>query len=112
MGTFVLAFATVMLWLSTRDLVIDAEKTAERRLRAYLYVDLDIETSDLQHNLDGSSIFKLSPAVKVFGITPAAALSPNWDLRIVPSASLMQLPDWTALVSTIQYRPHPRDFII
>ena len=46
-GTLVLAFATVMLWLSTRDLVIDAEKTAERQLRAYLYVDLDIEASDL-----------------------------------------------------------------
>lgn len=37
--TGVLAVSTVALWWSTRGLVIGAEKTAERQLRAYVLVD-------------------------------------------------------------------------
>ena len=36
--TFLLVLATVGLWIATRDLVNDARETAQRQLRAYLYV--------------------------------------------------------------------------
>jgi len=87
--TFVLAFATVFLWFSTRDLVEDAEATAERQLRAYVYVSFN---GDLQKNLDGSSTFTVSPFVKVFGVTPAAWVAPSWDLKILPNWSPGQFP--------------------
>jgi uncharacterized membrane protein len=37
-ATFLLAWITAMLWFTTRDLVIGAETTAERQLRAYVYL--------------------------------------------------------------------------
>src|SRR5437588_725666 len=36
--TFILAFGSIFLWLSTRRLVVGAEKTAQRQLRAYISV--------------------------------------------------------------------------
>jgi hypothetical protein len=38
--TIILGTATVFLWRATRDLVIGAENTTERQLRAYLYLDI------------------------------------------------------------------------
>jgi hypothetical protein len=61
-----------------------ARDTAERQLRAYVYVSLDI---DLNKNLDGSSTFTVTPSAKVFGGTPAAWVSPYWDLKILPGWS-------------------------
>jgi hypothetical protein len=88
--TFILASSTVLLWLATRDLVKDAEDTAERRLRAYVYIGSF--NMDLQNNLDGSSTFTVNPSLKVFSITPAAWVSPSWDLKILPAWSPGQFP--------------------
>jgi hypothetical protein len=67
-----------------------ASDTAERQLRSYVYIgSLDL---DLQGNPDGSSTFKLNPSLKVFGITPAAWVSPSWDLTILPVWSPGQFP--------------------
>jgi hypothetical protein len=41
--TLVLGISTVALWWSTRDLVQGANKTAERELRAYVYLDVTIK---------------------------------------------------------------------
>ncbi len=35
--TVILGFATLFLWWATRNLVVDAKKTAERQLRAYIW---------------------------------------------------------------------------
>jgi hypothetical protein len=88
--TFVLAFSTLGLWLATRNLVLDAENTAERQLRSYIYIGpFDV---DLKSNADGSSTVTINPSLRVFGITPAAWVSPAWDLKIVPAWPAGQFP--------------------
>jgi hypothetical protein len=67
--TACLAVATFLLWQATCHLVNDARDTAERQLRAYVYVTF-IDT-ELRQNPDGSSVFAVNPSMKVFGITPA-----------------------------------------
>jgi hypothetical protein len=37
--TVILAFSTIFLWAATRDLVAGAERTAERQLRAYVFIE-------------------------------------------------------------------------
>ena len=60
-----LAIATLLLWIATRDLVRGAEKTAERQLRAYVGID----TTDLEF-APGGKIFAEITA-KNSGQTPA-----------------------------------------
>jgi hypothetical protein len=58
--------------------------TAERQLRAYVYIS---QNSDFHKNLDGSSTFTVKPSANVFGATPAAWLSPSWNLQKLPAWS-------------------------
>jgi hypothetical protein len=62
--TLVLALATGGLWLATRSLVKGADKTAERQLRAYIYV----EKAKLKFVDDK---WKLRTRIRNFGQTPA-----------------------------------------
>jgi hypothetical protein len=74
--TLILALATVLLWQATRDLVRGAEDTAERQLRAYVYIiSNDIS---LMNNPNGSTTVTIKPILKVFGLTPAASIVPVW----------------------------------
>jgi len=67
-----------------------ASATAERQLRSYVYIgSFHI---DLQNNPDGSSTVTVNPSLKVFGSTPAAWVSPSWDLTILPVWSPGQFP--------------------
>jgi hypothetical protein len=97
--TFVLAFATLRLWLATRDLVVDAEDTAERQLRAYVYIGS--ADTNMKTNPDGTSTFTYTPAIKVFGMTPAAWVSPSWDLQIFPAWSPGKFPKLPLSVTRI-----------
>jgi hypothetical protein len=47
---------------------------------------------DLQNNPDGSSTVTVNPSLEVFGSTPAAWVSPSWDLTILPVWSPGQFP--------------------
>jgi hypothetical protein len=71
-------------------LVLDAENTTERQLRAYVYLgSVDLK---LKNDPEGSSTFTVTPSLKIFGITPAAWVSPSWDLKILPASSPGELP--------------------
>ncbi len=83
--TLVLAMATVGLWVATRELVKGAEDTAERQLRAYLYVNAN--DYNLVNNRDGSSIVTIKPSLKVFGLTPATSIIPTWYAILQPVPS-------------------------
>jgi hypothetical protein len=74
-----------------RDTLLVTQDTNERQLRAYLYVGPD--DANLQLNADGSATFTINPSVKIFGITPAAWVSPNWDLIIMAGPVPGQLPE-------------------
>jgi hypothetical protein len=47
----------------------------------------------LQDNRDGTSTFTVKASVKIFGITPAAWVSPNWDLKIMSGSVPGELPE-------------------
>lgn len=59
--------------------------TAERQLRAYLYVSFNLQ---LKKNPDGSLTVTVTPSTNVYGVTPAAWISPAWDLKLLPASSL------------------------
>ena len=92
MFTLILAMATIGLWLATRNLVVDAEDTAKRQLRAYLY----IAAGDflLASNPDGSSTLTIKPVLKIFGFTPITSIVPIWyvTLQQVPTSISMPYP--------------------
>lgn len=89
--TACLALATFLLWRATRELVAGAEETAERQIRAYVY--LGPVGLNLQKNANGSFTFTVDPSLKVFGITPAAWVSPTWDLKILPAWPVGKFPE-------------------
>ncbi len=64
--TAILAIFTGYLWMATRRLVIGAEKTAERQLRAYVFV---IESSIT--DTDRPEIKRIAVRIKNTGQTPA-----------------------------------------
>ena len=76
--------ATVALWLATKDLVNDAEDTAERQLRAYIVV------SGVNMPITPDGFYKPSAQIKNVGLTPA------YDFRA-----------WFAMQAM---RPDQRDF--
>ena len=108
--TLVLAGATVVLALATRDLVRGAEDTAKRQLRAYLYITAN--DFKLMDNPDGSSTVTITPSLKVFGLTPATSIIPGWYVAVqpvpgqiafsgptmIPESLLIQVHDVTNLV--------------
>jgi hypothetical protein len=91
--TLILALATVMLWLATRTLVIDAEDTAKRQLRAYLYITPN--DFKLMNSPDGSTTVTVKPSLKVFGLTPVTSIVPVWYVMLqeVPSSIAMPSPN-------------------
>ena len=74
-----IAVATGMLWYATMRLVKGADKTAERQLRAYVY----IEKTNFEFTADG--LFKVKYQIKNFGQTPAHNVS---------LLSIVQVVDW------------------
>lgn len=79
--TVLLVLATLFLWKATRDLVLGAEKTAERQLRAYIgVVEIDLEIPRINMvnppNIDmtvpgASYVDFIVTRLKNFGDTPA-----------------------------------------
>lgn len=63
--TLVLALGTFFLWLATRRLVKDSKKTAERQLRAYVF----IEEGSIVLNQFG--FWNIQITFRNFGKTPA-----------------------------------------
>jgi hypothetical protein len=68
--TALLFFATLALWWSTRSLVRGAEETAQRQLRAYVFV----ETASITHVDDNEGVPEAIVTIKNFGQTPAYRL--------------------------------------
>ena len=66
--TFLLFVATGLLWWSTRQLVLGAEKTAEKELRAYVFVDSTIDYFDESSNVPA---FIVDIELTNYGKTPA-----------------------------------------
>lgn len=73
--TGLLFAATVLLWLATRKLVISAEKSAEKQLRAYVVIDWGAIL------LNSPSQGKVTAWIRLknFGVTPAYKLK-AWNL--------------------------------
>jgi hypothetical protein len=65
--TVILAFSTIFLWVATRDLVSGADITAQRQLRAYVFVSGAIVTNIAE----GDGIPEAQVVIKNFGQTPA-----------------------------------------
>jgi hypothetical protein len=65
--TLVLAIGSVFLWLSTRQLVLGAKKTAEQQLRPYVFVK-SASFEELVHYQD---IWRIRVVIQNFGLTPA-----------------------------------------
>lgn len=75
--TGILAFATFYLWKSTERLVVGAEDTAERQLRAYVLVD-KCRIADLEVGKEPTARVE----IKNFGQTPAYDLTQTCLIRI------------------------------
>jgi hypothetical protein len=81
--TFLLFWATLALWLSTRRLVKGAEATAKRQLRAYVVTkikDVVLPGSAVEH------VFAIRMDIKNAGQTPA------YDLRIISRTKFVDYP--------------------
>lgn len=72
----ILAVATVLLWVATRDLVRGAEKTAERQLRAYIAVKEDATNAVKDIEMpNGGHALEIRMLMKNVGQTPAFKLT-------------------------------------
>ena len=80
--TTVLAIFTILLWLATKRLVIDAGKTANRQLRAYVFVDgLGISAFGIGNTPEATL------TLKNFGQTPAYNVRVLAVITVVKKAS-------------------------
>jgi hypothetical protein len=78
-GEGLLVLFTLLLWWSTRDLVVESRKTAERQLRAYISVEIG------QHTLQNKALrFEFRPVVVNNGDTPASNVTIASNLGLVP----------------------------
>jgi hypothetical protein len=76
--TFILASGTLFLWLATKRMVKGGERTAERELRAYVFIkDGAVRTDQGQ--------FSVAVVLKNFGQTPATDFSTWSDCGVYPS---------------------------
>src|SRR5580704_5605054 len=75
--TGVLAFGSIVLWLSTKRLVKGTEETAERELRAYVFV-----TGDRVYDLRAGQRARLVLKIKNSGQTPAYRVHPIGGAKI------------------------------
>lgn len=80
--TGLVAAATILLWLATKDLVKGAERTAERQLRAYLTVR---QGKIKEEEVVGGWWLEWQPQITNVGQTPA------YDVRLIGTADI--LPD-------------------
>ncbi|WLA47618.1 hypothetical protein QIH80_39215 [Bradyrhizobium elkanii] len=69
-GEWLLGIVTWMLWLATARLVTNADKTAERQLRAYVFV-----SDAFIRNLNGPEVPVVHIHLKNYGQTPAYKLT-------------------------------------
>jgi hypothetical protein len=85
LGTLILAVATGFLWWATRALVVGAEETAQRQLRAYVCVD-GVEL----RNFGTSKGVEIAIRFKNVGLTPAYEVKNRYsiDLEKFPKTSL------------------------
>jgi hypothetical protein len=86
--TALLFFATLALWLSTRNLVRGADKTAERQLRAYLSIE-PVSLRDFVAGRRPMVVF----IVKNIGQTPAHRVRIIGDMDIFPHPLINNQPD-------------------
>ena len=77
--TVVLGLATVFLYSATRDLVENADQTAQRQLRAYVFVK-----DAFVRNIDGPDRFAVHTYLKNFGQTPAYRYSVKGAAKYTP----------------------------
>jgi hypothetical protein len=78
-GEALLALFTLLLWWSTRDLVLESRKTAERQLRAYISVEIG------QFTLQNKVLrFEFRPVIVNNGETPASNVMIGSKLALVP----------------------------
>lgn len=86
--TGLLFIATVLLWWSTRCLVIGTEKTAQKQLRAYVFLD-PVKEMTFVSKPSTSSTIEIEIHVKNVGLTPAHdVLCESWvtlDVWPLPS---------------------------
>jgi hypothetical protein len=79
--TFILASGTLFLWLATKRMVKGGERTAERELRAYVFIkDGAVRTDQSQ--------FFITVVLKNFGQTPATDFSTWSDCGVYPFANI------------------------
>jgi hypothetical protein len=75
--TIILGIATWLLWRATQSLVKGAEKTAERQLRAYVFLEnAFFETT-------GADTWAMSYRIKNFGQTPAHKVKVAYIAKVV-----------------------------
>jgi hypothetical protein len=75
--TFILAFGTWFLWRVTRRMVKGGERTAERQLRAYVFISDGAVRTD-------QSQFSITVVLRNFGLTPASDFSTWIDCGVYP----------------------------
>jgi hypothetical protein len=75
-ATLLLFLATLGLYLATRDLVHDAERTGENQLRAYMLMKTDgaLAMSFVGRTDDSHALWQVVPIAENTGITPALGL--------------------------------------
>jgi hypothetical protein len=78
LGELLLVVVTWMLWYATRRLVKGADRTAERQLRAYIYIE------KVRFKLTGD-LCNIKYRIKNFGQTPA------YNVRVLSAAAVV---DW------------------
>ena len=78
--TGLLSVATFFLWLSTRKLVLGAEKTARHQLRAYVFV----LSAEVLIKSDEHSVPEAKVTFKNFGQTPAKGLISRSGFALYP----------------------------
>jgi hypothetical protein len=78
--TALLFFATLALWWSTRRLVRGAQETAQRQLRAYVFV----ESASITHVDNNEGVPEVVVTVRNFGQTPAYKLANLTCLALCP----------------------------
>lgn len=107
--TLLLFFATLGLYLSTRDLVHDAEKTAERQLRAYVLVKTDgaLMLNALRRTDDHHVIWEFGTIAENTGITPAFRVEFFSNHRFVRvhdfRKRVLRPPDFTRLETPVPF---------
>jgi hypothetical protein len=95
--TLVLAAGSIFLWLSTRRLVLGAEETAERQLRAYVFV----ESAQLTRHPGGIGGWMAAIKIRNFGDTPAYNVCIKAEKRVCLALPENDLLEFSGNSSTL-----------